>query len=229
MLRALSIAEAMIINLDISHLFQAALNELIARRSELNQMDLTNQDHGDHMVQIFQAAVQAAQEKGAADLSATMEYASQLLLQFPENGSARLYSHGLACLAAELRKRNINLDDLAPYINDYLQGAPGFRSDAPGSSADVLKALLSALAEWERLEGQQPGADGGLNLGYLLGIGMAYMQAKAQGGDKLQVLAETIVSASPIGRVPHRRSSGLTVVRTILQEMGKMSASDATA
>ena len=209
--------------LNLSRLFQAVLDELIEKRAELNWLDHHNQNHGDHMVQIFQVAVRAAGEMVSDDLAATMDHTARLLQQLPENGSAQLYGRGLACLAAELRQRNITLDDLAPYVQAYAQGAQRQGSDTPGRSADILKALLSALAEWERLEGEQPGAEGGLNLGYLLGVGMAYMQARSQGGDKLQTLADTVVSVSPMGRVPHRRSSGLAVVQALLRELGKPS------
>jgi len=95
----------------------------------------------------------------------------------------------------------------------------GERGSGESRSGDLLKALLNALAEWEAAEAAaiQGGAGAGrVDLGYLLGIGMAYLQARQQGGDKLQVLAETIVSASPLGSVPHRKRSGLLVVETIL-------------
>ena len=65
-----------------------------------------------------------------------------------------------------------------------------------------------------------------MDLGYLLGIGMAYLQAKQQGGDRLKVLAETVVSSSPLGRVPHRHQSGLLVVQNILRALGDLSDPD---
>ncbi len=88
-----------------------------------------------------------------------------------------------------------------------------------GRSGDILKALLSALADWERLESEKPGSSRGMDLGYLFGVGMAYLQAKQQGGDRMSVLAETVVSSSPLGRVPHRHQSGLLVVQEILQAL----------
>jgi hypothetical protein len=65
-----------------------------------------------------------------------------------------------------------------------------------------------------------------MDLGYLLGVGMAYLQAKQQGGDRLLVLAETVVSSSPLGAVPHRHQSGLMVVQKILQALGDLPGSD---
>ena len=51
------------IPLDLSRLFQAVTDTLASRREELNQADLINQNHGDHMVEIFQLATQAADER----------------------------------------------------------------------------------------------------------------------------------------------------------------------
>ena len=46
--------------LEVSSLFRAVLDELTHKQSELNQADPYNQDHGDHMVEIFQVAVHDA-------------------------------------------------------------------------------------------------------------------------------------------------------------------------
>lgn len=112
-------------------------------------------------------------------------------------------------------------------------GSPG---GAPGSK-DVLKALLAALAEWEQVEanlatgntGGEPGAKTGpavksspaMDLGYLFGVGMAYMQAKQKGGDRLDVLSETVVSASPLGKIDYRHQSGVVAVRSLLEKLGQ--------
>lgn len=213
--------------LEVASIFQMVLDALIVEQPELNQADPYNQDHGDHMVEIFQIAVRAAQEKQSGSLADAMEYASQLLLGCEENGSAQVYARGLTCLAAEFSQRQIDLADLAPYAQVAISGEKQDNGRSTGGrSGDILKALLSALAEWERLETEQPGSARGMDLGYLLGIGMAYLQAKQQGGDRLKVLAETVVSSSPLGRVPHRHQSGLLVVQKILQALGDLPAPD---
>jgi len=209
--------------LEVSSLFQAVLDELTHKQSELNRADPYNQDHGDHMVEIFQIAVRAAQEKQSGSLAEAMEYASQLLQGCEHNGSAQVYARGLTCLAAQFSQRQIDLDDLAPYAQVAISGKKQDNGNSNGGrSGDILKALLSALAEWEHLETENPGPSPGMDLGYLFGVGMAYLQAKQQGGDRLRVLAETVVSSSPLGRVPHRHQSGLLVVQQILQSLGDL-------
>lgn len=210
--------------LEVASIFQTVLDALIADQPELNRADPYNQNHGDHMVEIFRIAVRAAQEKQTGSLAEAMDYASQLLRDCSENGSAQVYARGLTSLARQFSQRQIDLDDLAPYAQVAISGRKGDNGQSSeGRSGDILKALLSALAEWEQLELEQPGAGKGMDLGYLLGIGMAYLQAKKQGGDRLRVLAETVVSSSPLGKVPHRHQSGLLVVEKILQALGDLS------
>jgi hypothetical protein len=47
------------------------------------------------------------------------------------------------------------------------------------------------------------------------------MQAKQKGGDRLDVLSETVVSASPLGKIPYRHQSGVVAVRSLLEKLGQ--------
>jgi hypothetical protein len=231
--------------IDLPTLFSRAATVLDERRESLNQADEANHDHGDHMVEIFQIAVKAAKEERAG-MAEAMQRAADLLQARSGNGSAQVYARGLTVLAAHFMARGIGLDDLVPYVRNYLRekkesdqqdaGQPAPASEDSdvensASSGDVLKALLSALAEWERVEASQlesgPGetvggkAGSGLDMGYLFGVGMAYMQAKQKGGSRLDILSETVVSASPLAKVPHRHQSGVIAVRSLLEAMGE--------
>jgi hypothetical protein len=217
--------------IDLAGLFEAAYAALAEQRAALNALDELNHNHGDHMLAIFQVAVQAAREKDS--LAGAMGRAGELLRLLPDNASAQVYARGLDCLAQQFEQRGIGLGEISSYVRRYLRqgrekvagGEAEQRSDEEPSdelrSGELLKALLNALSAWEQAEAAaSPAGDGGrsrgVDLGYLLGIGMAYLQAKQQGGDKLQVLAETIVSASPLGSVPQRKRSGLLMMETIL-------------
>lgn len=212
-------------DIELSRIFLAVRDALVQQREAFNQADPVNQDHGDHMVEIFEIAIHAAESKQDESLAGAMQYAGSLLNQQAGNGSALVYSRGLACLAEQFAERQIDLDDLAPYVRAYLYAAGKDKESEEekpeGRSGEILKALLSALAAWEKAEAGEGVADSGLDMGYLFGIGMAYMQAKGKGGDKLQVLAETVISASPLGRVPYRHQSGVFVVQVLLRAMGE--------
>ncbi len=215
--------------IDLPALFRHAAHVLDGQRQALNQADALNHNHGDHMVEIFQVAAQAAAEQGGSDLAWSMERAAELLRQITGNGSAQVYARGLALMAAQFRQRGLEMADLIPYVQGYLRekgqsGAQeGEEVTSDKSSGEVPKALLAALAEWEHAEAAlaagKEKAGSGLDLGYLFGVGMAYMHAKQKGGDRLDVLSETVVSASPLGKTPHRAQSGIIAVRALLSAL----------
>jgi hypothetical protein len=221
--------------IDLPRLFNAVVNRLASEQEALNRADSYNHNHGDHMVEIFQVAAEAAAAQSRAGsgaaMAGAMEYAAQLLRQRPENGSAQVYARGLAELAGQFRQRGIGLDELVSYVHrtlhEQVTGEDLPKAD-PAGSGDVLKALLNALAGWEQAEpetagppagaGQAP-AWGSLDLGYLFGVGMAYLQARQKGGDALEILTETVISTSPLARLPHRHRSGKIALRALLEAM----------
>lgn len=209
----------------LQEIFGAVGQALEEQRAELNQMDELNHNHGDHMVEIFQLAAQAGEEMKDAPLAQAMDHAARLLQDRKENGSAQVYARGLGLLAAQFRQRKIELDDLLPVVQGYLRQQGEGESEGSTGSGEVLKSLMAALAEWEQVEASQEQAGvekkpfAGLDMGYLLGVGMAYLQAKQKGGDRLDILSETVVSASPLGSTPHRHTSGVIAVRALLEAM----------
>ena len=230
--------------IDLGHLFQAISGVLIQNQEELNQADPINGNHGDHMVQIFRVATLAALEKQETGLDEAMDYGATLLGQYEQNGSARVYARGLSLLAEQFRQRGIRLSDLVAYTRRAIkepeaEKIPGGEETARAEQGEgarggeILKALLNALAAWERTEEQAgEGASsagqedpvsgkksGGLNMSYMLGMGMSYLQAKGKGGERVDILADTVVSASPLGKVPHRARSGKLVFTTLLRAL----------
>lgn len=212
-------------NLELESVFQAVRDALEARRAKLNEMDERNHDHGDHMVEVFEIASQAALDKQGALLADAMQRAADLLSARAENGSAQVYARGISLLAGQFRQRQIGLEDLLPMVRNQLSETKNSEDGESSRSGEVTKALLNALAEWEAVEASRMGEAGrkagGLDVGYLFTVGMAYLQAKQKGGDRLDVLSETVVSASPLGAVPYRHASGVIAVRALLEALGK--------
>lgn len=213
-------------SIDLAQLFRTVSESLAGQREALNQADQANQDHGDHMVSIFQTAARAAAEKDS-DLVGSMEYAAELLRQQTDNGSAQVYARGLSQLAEQFRQRQIGLNELLAYLRSVLSKGKAAEIDEDGKpprSGELLKAMLAGLAGWERAENPQPGAapgetGKGLDMGYLFGMGMSYLQAKQKGGDRLDILVETVVSASPLSRVNYREQSGRIALKALLRAM----------
>ena len=224
--------------LNLPQMFRETTAALILHQFDLNEADPANRNHGDHMVEIFQTATEAATAKMDARLDEAMGYAAELLRRLPQNGSAQVYARGLAQLAGQFRQRDLGLDDLAPYVQRTVEKqvrgteAPG---PEPARSADVLKALLNGLAGWEKAETEALTPSSGqagqssplqdtkstLDMGYLFGVGMSYLQARQRGGDRFDILVDTVVSASPLARLPHRYLSGKIALRALLEAMAR--------
>lgn len=205
---------------ELARLFQAVHDRLSDQRQALNLADSVNGNHGDHMVEIFQAAVQAAQREETDELAATMEQASLALKQLPDNATASLYSLGLEQFANQFRQHAITTADLLAYGQHLLKAENEVESHLISDrSGEVLKALVAGLTGWSQSEGEQEGKTNMLNLGALFELGMAYLQAKQRGGSKTEILADAAASASPLGAVPHRYQSGKMAIQALLEAM----------
>ncbi len=233
---------------ELIQLFHSVEQELMHRRQELNLADSLNGNHGDHMVQIFQLASQAAEEKRDYPPADAMQHAAILLQAQAQNGSAQVYARGLSCMAEQFRKYQINSDDLVSYVQKVLaenrqtardiEETPvsggslnvvdkevAVKSELPHEDADskksgkVLKALVSGLANWGQVEDRQGSQSHPLDMGSLFEFGFAYLQAKQRNGSKIEVLADAAVSVSPLSKAPHRYQSGRIAIQALLQAM----------
>ena len=206
----------------LAPLFQAVGEVLRQSQPALNQADSFNGNHGDHMVEIFQIAAQAAQEKQSASPAEAMAYAADLLEERTGNGSAKMYANGLRHMAEQLRRYDISLDELVAYVQKVLREEKTTGQTAePGlaRSGEVLKALLAGLASWGQVEEKQAPSGSALDMGALFGFGMAYWEAKQRGGERAAVLADAAASVSPLSKVPHRYESGKQAIQALLQAM----------
>jgi hypothetical protein len=206
----------------LAPLFQAVGEVLRQNQSALNQADLQNSNHGDHMVEIFQIAAQAAQEQSAASLAEAMAAASGLLEALSGNGSAKMYAHGLRQMAEQMRRYDVSLDELVSYVQKVLrEEKEAGETSGPGlaRSGDILKALIAGLASWEQVEGGRTPSGNPIDMGVLFEFGMAYWQARQRGGERAAVLADAAASVSPLSKVPHRYESGKLAFQALLQAM----------
>jgi hypothetical protein len=205
---------------ELAPIFQAAQTVMQENRLALNQADSLNGNHGDHMVEIFAVAVQAAQEKGTDGLAEAMDYAGKQLMALPDNGSARVYARGLGQLGEQFRKYNITLEELLPYLRNALKDEkePG-GAKPPSRSGDILKALVTALAGWKQSETGQEAPANPLDLGAVFDLGIAYMQARQRGGSRAEVISDAAATVSPLSQVPHRYQSGKLAILALLLAM----------
>jgi len=217
-------------NIDLAQIFGAAAQALAANQSSLNQADTGNGNHGDNMVQTFNLITQALATQKKAKPSDALAYASQILSQNTNSGSAAVYAQGLSQAAQQFQGQNaitpengINLlqslmgggaasgNTSASGGMDLLQSLiGGAASGGSASSGSALDSLMD-MAKGEKLDGQ--------DVNNLLNAGMAFLNAKNQGQDSMQAAISALVSGGPLGGQSHRQQSGELVANALLQAM----------
>ena len=207
--------------IDLAKLFGAVANSLGEQRETLNQADTYNNDHGDHMVEIFEVVTQAMKEKRNASPADQLAYASEILRR-KQSGSAQVYANGFAQAAQQFQGQSVTTDNAGMLLQTLLGGgqAPASPSQQTGAGGDLLGSLLGGLTG-QPSQGQ--GAADGLDIGDLLNAGMAFMNAKQQGSSTAEAAINALMSASPLGQSSHRKESGTLVASTIMQVLGSMS------
>lgn len=214
-------------SIDLAQVFGAAAQALAANRSALNQADSYNGNHGDNMVQIFNTITQALASQQGAQPSTALEYASQVLRQNANSGSAAVYAQGLAQAAQQFQGQQAVTPENGMAL---LQALMGGGAPASGQGTDLLGSLLGGstsnaasgsaldslldLAKGEKLDGQ--------DIDNLLNAGMAFLNAKNQGQDTLQAAVSALVSGGPLGQQPHRKQSGEVVATALMQAMSAL-------
>jgi len=135
--------------LDLAQLFQMVTQNLDQKRADLNQADTYNNDHGDHVVEVFELLTQVAKANPHADTGELLELASQRLKE-KRHGTARAYAQNLEQGAQRLRGQQVTQETL-PLLLEALLGSTQqsqARPQAPspsqsgGGLADMLGMLL---------------------------------------------------------------------------------------
>jgi hypothetical protein len=205
----------------LAPLFEAVAHVLTENRVAFNVADTVNQNHGDHMVQIFEVASRAAGEKEDQDLASAMAYTGEQLAQIAENGSAQIYALGLKRFAQQFLEHQVTRQDLFSYVRGLLvdeKNEPNQKGNSSNTS-EVLKALVGGLAGWQQLASGLEQPKKSYDVGYLFDLGISYMQAKQRGGSKVEILADAAASVSPLSSVPYRYQSGKLAIQALLQAM----------
>jgi len=209
----------------LEQVFSAVAEALHQRQSELNAADSFNGNHGDHMVEIFGLAARVAGETDPADLPAVMLAASQRLKGKKENGSALVYGRGLEQFGLQFKSHDIKLPDLLLYVRQLIADSDHQASPLrPEIQKSMLKALVTGLSAWKKAENLEPGNSAQevcktLDLGSLFDLGIIYLQAKARGGTRLEVIADAAAHASPLAQTPQRLLSGKLALEALLEAM----------
>ena len=197
-------------NVDLVKIFSAVAETLVENQASLNKADEYNQDHGDHMVDIFQMITGAVKEAPKNDLSSGLAKASELLVEKP-SGSAAMYAKGLAQAAEYFQGQDLDASQVLPLLQTMLGGGEAKVSQGAGG---LLDSLVGSL-----------GGEDGLDLGDILTAGASFMQSKQEGDSNLEAALDAVISSSKMGETPHRAQSsklvGDVLLKTLMSSLGQ--------
>ncbi len=191
-------------NVDLVKLFSTVAKTMVENQSSLNKADEYNQDHGDHMVDIFNLVSGAMKDAPSGDVTSGLAKASELLTEKP-SGSAAVYAKGLGQAAEYFQGRDLDATQLLPLLQTMLGGGEASVSQGAGGLLDSLAGSI--------------GGEDGLDLGDILSAGAAFMESKESGDSNLEAAMDAVISASKMGETPHRAQSSKLVADVLLQTL----------
>lgn len=191
-------------SVDLVKLFSAVAETMVENQASLNKADEYNQDHGDHMVEIFQSITGAVKEAPKDDLSQGLSTASEVLTG-KKSGSAAMYAKGLAQAAEYFQGQDLDATQLLPLLQTMLGGG---EAKIDKSAGGLLDSLVGSI-----------GGEDGLDMGDILSAGAAFLQSKQQGDSNLEAAIDAVISASKMGETPHRAQSSKLVADVLLNTL----------
>lgn len=218
-------------SLDLFQIFQSVSKVMGKNKASLNEADVYNHDHGTNMVETFKVITQAMEERQKASPADQLAYASELLRQKQQSGSAQLYAEGLARAAGEFQGKDVTAENATQLIAALMGG--GTSPQTPQAPADpmggLLGSLLSGLAGASGNSAQTTAQQGGqqaegIDTAALLNAGMQFFSAKQRGASNLEAITSAIMSGSQMNDGGYRTQSGTLVANTLMQVVGKMVA-----
>jgi hypothetical protein len=182
--------------IDLTQLFGAVASTLMENKDSLNQSDAYNHDHGDNMVEIFQAITTAVQQKKNATPAEQLAYASKIVQSKSKSGSAKLYAEGLQNAATKFKSKKTITPNNGIALIQALMGTQSkvtpqaLQSQAQSVSSEntgtnLLGSLLGGLtASSQKQAASEAGSD---LLGSLLGglSGSAETQSNQDTGTEM--------------------------------------------
>jgi hypothetical protein len=210
----------------LAAMLQAVEAALETNREALNGLDREYPQHGDHVVDIFHTAKQAADEQQTANFAEALNYVGIRLLNKQGDELAKIYGQGLSQIADQLIRRKISLEELVHVTQQQLESKTD-NSQRLGSarSPEILKALGTGLINWSRMLHENGKPKTGLGLGDLFDLGSAYQKAKAENEDRAAILAQAAVSVSPLKDNKVYSLSGKIAFKALLNAIGSLAGS----
>ena len=214
--------------LDLSKLFDVALQSMTAHRQEINDLYGYNGNHGDNMVENLRLITEALQAKSSQPPAEALQYAGQKLQSQGRGGTSQYYAKGLSQAAEQLRGHSsLGGSDVMSLVQSLLGAIPSQgHPQQVQTGGSVLEQVLGLAG------GQPPQArpqDNGLDLGdvlnALLPAGLAFLQAKQSGTDTATAAGQALMGAlmggqvNPLQANTPRTAAGGLIAQSLLQAL----------
>jgi len=230
-------------SIDLQALFNTVTQQLADKKDTLNDADTYNHNHGDHMVNIFNLVQNAVAQKSNKPVEEQLSYASKVVKQKADSGSAELYAQGLSKAAKNFSGKDLNKDTVSILLQSILgadkpeQRPQSQTNDALGSllsglsgqqdsaqeptpqQGDILGSLLSGLAGQSNEASE---SDQSFGLNDLFQAGMTFYQSKQDGDTNMEAIMDALMTGSPMKKTPHRKQSASIVTATIMDFVGNL-------
>jgi hypothetical protein len=145
-------------DLTLSKIFKAVTGTLSENKTELNQADEYNHNHGDNMVEIFDLIQKSVSQKRAFSPSTQLDYASKQLKTKATSGSANAYAQNLALASKTLKGKQLSTDTIGPLIQS-LMGLKTSPKQTTSSGTDLLGSLLEGMGGSQQTQSAQGSGD----------------------------------------------------------------------
>lgn len=238
-------------NLDLAKMFTAVSKTMVQNQAALNKADTHNHDHGDHMVEIFNLATKAMQEKRNASPADQLAYAGDQVKSKMKSGSSQLYAEGFMRASKQFKgQQNLTADNVMTLIQalmgssqsaqsvpspEYFEPHPSAQSaqsfppaqQASQTPPDPLTAILGSLGSslaGPAAQGQPQASQGtdGLDAGDLISAGLAFLQSQQRGDSTMESILHALLAGSQMSASPDREQSAQLVANTLMQVVGAM-------
>jgi hypothetical protein len=115
-----------------------------------------------------------------------------------------------------VQDRGLADGDIGSLLGAMLGGGASQSSTQPQAGEDMANALAGMLG------GSSQSGQGSMNMGTLMQAGMAFLQARQQGAEPAQALAQAIMAGSGMNTTASHSQSGQLVAETLLSTIGSM-------
>jgi hypothetical protein len=216
---------------DLGDVFNTALQGMMSKRQEVNDLDGYNGNHGDNMVANLDLITQALKGQPDRTPSVALNEAARQIRKKGRGGTSKYYTKGLEQAAQRLEgHNNVSQDDVLVMLQTLMGAIPsqGY-PERPGTTESVLSQVMGqrpAVQATPKVESEPQAAAGmGDVVETLLPMGLAFLQAKQAGADTTeaagQVLMQAVLGQPNAGAQTGspRTAAGSVIVQSILTNL----------